>query len=413
MKNIIKSVLLLGNYRPSLTLARKLKKRGYNIIVSSHGCDKSCDFSNAVSEIWDHSPLTSSPDLFIEEIYNFIDRRPDIVAIYLVAEEYVRLIAEHEDRFRPFPDIISMPAKVIKNCLDKHYMMKLALENDVPTAPFASVSGLKEFTQVAEDFGFPFVIRPIDSTKRLDGKKAIFIEDKQTFTDVIDTLKSEKIELLVQKKFTGKRRNIYFACEDGTLVKCLHAVINRTDSIDDTGLAVDGVTLSTNSELVEQTKRLLVALNYTGIGCAQYLVDCQTGETSFLEINPRIAGNHALPEYAGLELGSYLFDQARGKLPDQTPFMAKAGIHYCWTSGDLMGTKIAYLRGEINIASATKRCFQAVLSGLKSNVHMVFSLSDPKPGLMALWNVVPRIARWKSPEPLSSKKENYQDVMRK
>ncbi len=50
-----KTTLLLGNYRPALTLARTLSANGYKIMVGTHGCDYCCEHSRFVSQMWDHS----------------------------------------------------------------------------------------------------------------------------------------------------------------------------------------------------------------------------------------------------------------------------------------------------------------------------------------------------------------------
>ncbi|MFK5978223.1 MAG: hypothetical protein QM488_04990 [Rhizobiaceae bacterium] len=408
-----KTVLLLGNYRPSLTLARSLQKRGFSVIVSSQGCDKGCEHSKAVSKIWDHSPFGTSPDIFISELREFVSQNTNLEAIYPVAEEYVRLIADNEGGFSIFPNIIAMPAKLVNQCLDKQFMMQLALENGVQTASFASTFCKQEFDAATEKLNFPIVVRPLDSTKRLGGKKALFIDDVSSLSIENSKLKLDQLDLLLQEKFAGKRHNIYFAASQGKLIRCLHAVINRTDSVEDTGLAVDGITLDPHGPLVEQTKCLLAALDYSGIGCAQFLVNEKNCTSSFLEINPRIAGNHALPEYAGLDLGNYMFDWARGNQPDQTSFAGRSGIRYCWASGDLMGTKVAFLRGEIGAFAALSRCLKAIGTAMRADVHMVFDRSDPMPAINALWKVVPRIDRRNPPTEAANNITACHDVTRK
>ncbi|VAW20247.1 hypothetical protein MNBD_ALPHA11-2374, partial [hydrothermal vent metagenome] len=272
MKQKQKTILLLGNYRPTLTLARTLKNRGYRIIVGSHGNEATCDHSNAVSKIWHHSPLSMGADQFKSELLRLQELEPDLFALYPVAEEYARLFAEHQNKFSSFK-IITVAPDIVNKCLDKNFMMDLALEQNIPTAPFAATSNTYEFDQAIKSIGFPLIVRPKDSTKRLDSKKAIFLEDTNALIRFEKEIQLGQSDLLVQKKFTGKRHNIYFAAQDGKLVKSLHALIERTDFIDGTGLAVEGVTLDAKGDLLEQTKSLLRALNYSGIGCAQFLVD--------------------------------------------------------------------------------------------------------------------------------------------
>jgi len=390
-----KTILLLGNYRAALALARTLHKNRYSVIVGTLGCDKSCDNSNAVSGLWAHSPLENTPDRFLEELTQFADETKDLLAIIPVAEDYVRMFAESSEKFAKFSNVVTMDDGLVKTCLNKYDMLRLARRCQVPTAPFCLSSDRGNFSAAIGKIGFPFIARPLVSTQRLDGKKALHVDGPDALNDVKFDLPNS--ELLLQRKFTGKRHNIYFGALDGQLVRCCHALITHNDALDDTGLAVAGITLPPQGELVEQTKRLLAALNYTGIGCAQFLVDEKTGASSFLEINPRIAGNHALPEYAGLDLGLFLLDLGLGRTPDPTPENGAAGIRYCWTSGDLMGAKIAYMKGETGLFETLKWAANALLRAPRADVHMVFDKSDPVPALQSLWRIIPRIRRWKPP----------------
>ena len=116
-----------------------------------------------------------------------------------------------------------------------------------------------------------------------------------------------------------------------------------------------------------------------------------------MEINPRIAGNHALPEYAGLDLAWFNFNRVVHNRIDKKVRSAPAGIRFCWTYGDLMGAKATYLRGEISFGAFITWLSGAIATALRSDVHMVFDKRDPYPAIRGLWNLFPRIARWRKP----------------
>ena len=407
-------ILLLGNYRPSLILARSFKSRGFDVMVSTYGCERLCQYSVAVSSMWSHSPLDHGPSVLADELKFLAIQRPELIAIIPIAEEYVRLIAEHELLFEGLPNIVSMDGQLIQKCLDKEFMLKLARSIDVPTAPFAYITGpaemLKSENRIVE---YPIIIRPKDSTKRINGNKAISIDNQDELVKCFNKHDLHNQELLVQQKFEGKRHNVYFAAVDGEATRLLHAVIERTDKIDGTGLAVEGRTLEANHKIVEQTKKLVTALNYSGIGCAQFLVNGETGNSSFLEINPRIAGNHALPEYAGLDLGWFNFERVVHKRINRKIVTAKGGLRYCWTSGDLMGARIAFRRKEIGFLSLLTWINKAIWTIVRSDLHMVFSVRDPYPAIRGLWNVVPRITRWPKPATVKLKDKTYSNKQRR
>lgn len=391
-------ILLLGNYRPSLTLARDFEARGFQVSVGSHGCDRLCQYSRSVAFIWEHSPLNCGPEVFSTELKRYVSKHPELVAVVPVAEEYVRLLAENEAMFDGLPPVVSMDPQLVTQCLNKEFMLDLAKSIGIPTAPYAYTTGLPGALRASsEEVGFPVIIRPKDSTKRINGNKAVCASDKDELSYCINSHDLHNQALLLQRKFEGKRHNVYFAAVNGKVCRCLHAVIDRTDKKDDTGLAVEGRTLSTDHKLVRQTQKLLNALDYTGIGCAQFLADQESGDTSFLEINPRIAGNHALPELAGLKLGWFNFERIVYNKVSPDVIMAPEGLRYCWLTGDLMGAKVSFIRREIGVSSLFGWVTRAIFASLKADLHMVFSYRDPYPAIKGMWALVPRIARWRSP----------------
>jgi len=386
------TILLLGNYRPTLTLARVLSSHGYRIISGLEGCDGGAEFSRYVDQIWDHEPVKTNPEGFLKNLPSFV-REHNVAVIFPVSEEFVRLFADHPDFRCSNAVIASVNANLIKRCLDKIFMMELAQKHKIPTADFAFAVNQHELIEKSQAIGFPVVIRPQDSNLRFDGKKALFVQDMQDLNRQLPKWPALQSGLILQKKAKGIRHNIYFAAQKGKLYRYLHAVILRTDVEDGSGLAVEGMTIRPDAQLQRFTATLVENLNYSGIGCAQYLVDDDTGDISFLEINPRIAGNHAVPEFAGLELSSILIDMAKNKALDTHFVHGKTDVRYVWTYGDLLSAKSAWLRREIGSFATITRFFHAARAGTRAHIHMSFAWHDPRPGIMSLFSLAPNWRR--------------------
>ncbi len=397
MSDPARAILLLGNYRPALTLARNLNSKGWHVIVGRQGCDGGCEFSRAVAEMWDHPDPSRGKAAFFKALKQFVLERPVIKSVFPVAEEYVRLFCEHPDEMDCLPSVVTVAPETVNTCLDKMAMLKLADESQVPTAAYAEAKSGPELYGVLERIGYPSILRSLVSTVRLDGKKAVTVGNAEDVAKLEINWADLPSGVVAQQKFSGRRHNFYFAAYQGQLIRQLHAVILRTDRPDGSGLAVEGITVDPDPGLRRQTEALLKGLSYSGIGCAQYLVDEETGATSFLEINPRIAGNHAVPDFAGLDLEGFLMDVSAGKVPDLTPVTGRSAIRYAWTNADLTAAKAGYLRGETSALGALRHAATAVWAGIRADVHMVFTWKDMKPGLRALWSVVPRINRWRRP----------------
>src|SRR6185503_17231776 len=82
------AVLLLGNYRPTITLVRELKALSYAIIVGRGGGEGGAEYSRFTDEIWDHPELEESPDAFLLSLRSFLLRRSDIGVVFPVAEGF-------------------------------------------------------------------------------------------------------------------------------------------------------------------------------------------------------------------------------------------------------------------------------------------------------------------------------------
>jgi predicted ATP-grasp superfamily ATP-dependent carboligase len=384
------TVLLLGNYRPTLTLARVLSGKGYRIISGLEGHEGGAEYSRFVNQIWDHPHLRADPDKFAGALREFVEAN-DVSIIFPVSEEFVRFFSDAQYSCPKHSTVAMVDPKLVRKCLNKIYMLDLATKNQVPTASYAIAKSLVQLYEVGNRIGYPLVVRPEDSTQRLDGKKALFVADEHDLKRQLPDWSATDCGLVLQKKSTGRRHNIYFAARHGRLHRYVHAVILRTDNPDGSGLAVDGLTIAQDPELRDYTERLVEALDYTGVGCAQYLVDKQSGQVNFLEINARIAGNHAVPERAGLDLSAFLIDLAAGREIDANVIDGETSIRYVWTSGDIDAAKIAWMRSEIGHVDAIIWVLRAVWSAIRADLHMTFTWSDPKPGLMALKRLLPSI----------------------
>jgi hypothetical protein len=147
---------------------------------------------------------------------------------------------------------------------------------------------------------------------------------------------------------------------------------------------VEGRTVVPDERLVAWTQALTRSLNYTGVGCAQFLVD-ESGLAAFLEINPRIAGNHAIAEAAGLPLARLAIELAKNGAAASAPLIVgRDGIRFAWTYGDMRGLREAWRGGKLSFGAAVAWAARIVITGLTANLHMTFTPSDPLPTLVLM-----------------------------
>ncbi len=91
------TVLLLGNYRPAVVIARTLAKRGFRIILGLQGEHHGCRYSRHVHDVWDHPALADDNSAFSLALGRFLAERPDIRFVFPVTEEFASYFAAHSD----------------------------------------------------------------------------------------------------------------------------------------------------------------------------------------------------------------------------------------------------------------------------------------------------------------------------
>jgi biotin carboxylase len=373
------AVLLLGNYRPTICLVRELHALGYRTIVGRGGGEGGAEYSRFTDETWDHPPCDA--DTFVRALAALLARRPDITVVFPVGEAFVRVVAAARGRL-PADRVYAIPtAAVIEATLDKVAAYALARSVGVPVAPYAVVDAPSALGARCAAIGYPVVLRPLDAAGGLAGEKALIVASEAELDRALAASTRAHRGILAQRYVTGRRHNLYFAARMGRLVRLLEAVIERTDRLDDTGLAVEGRSIEPTPELARYTERLAAALDYTGVGCAQFLVDPLSGATSFLEVNPRIAGNHAIAEAGGLELAALSITLAETDPPD-VPFMCGTpGLHYAWTYGDLRGL-VGALANGLAFRPALRWSLRLLRALFTTDVHMTWRWDDPLPTLV-------------------------------
>ncbi len=374
------AVLLLGNYRPTLAIARALQPLGYSIVVAGEGGEGAAEHSRHVDRIMPAGDLERGAlPAWLTDGAKLSKAGIDMVIP--VTEAASRKLAANASSLSADITWVTPSAEAVQACLDKPGMFARCQSLGVPTEPFANTTS-RDLSDAIDSVGLPCVIRPLDSTRRIGGEKAIFVETRADLeAEALNALPPSE-PLVLQRKASGTRHNLYFASAEGRLVGVCEARIDRTDRADGSGLAVEGVTLAPNADLVRWTEALTQSLAYTGIGCAQFLVDARSGATMFLEINPRVPGNHAIAEAAGLPLARLSVDLASGRAMPEEPIVGRAGLRFAWTYGDLRGLREAIRSRSITFGAALTWLARAGAMALKADIHMTWSWSDPRPTLV-------------------------------
>lgn len=390
-------VLVLGTYRQSLATIRALDRSGHDVVAWQ---DRPIGFhaaSRHVKEVWRHFVDLEDGTAWIQALAGFLQKRRDIGYLIPTGDMEVYALASHHAALPR--DVVSvMPSPdVALFCLDKRLQLKLADDLGVPQRPFRIAASLSELFQAGNEVGFPCIVKsaavdPSRFRSGVLGNKAVICSDHNEMKSVFSSWPGDQHDDLVVQGFAaGKRRIIAFQAYAGEVAGLGEIEVLHNSDI---GRAVEGITIEPDLRMTEACRRMIKTLGYSGLGSLDYLFDAEAGTFCFLEINPRTDGNLAVFEPAGLNLPALAIASAQGG-PVQASGnekLARPGVRFVWTYGDLAGL-LGEFRRSRNLGSAAKGLIRCCCAGFRGKVHLTWSLADPRPTIVVFIEAFQRLFR--------------------
>lgn len=381
-------ILILENYRQTLTVLRSLADAGYETIVGYHdnNADKFILSSRYTKETWLH-PRFDEEGKFIEALAVFLKRRSDIAYIFPTDNTSISLLARNFDQISSICGILMANPHATAICLDKSKTYELAFEQYIPLPETSTVRDFADINAQISKIGFPFILKPKTSCGSLYGKKCIICNSPDDFKKYFPKWPEKYQELVLQRKVSGQRHNCMFASFKGEIVSYFENKALRTETYDYTGYAVESVSVRPSSKLKYYCELLTRKLAYTGIGFVQFHVDKEDGSSYFLEFNPRMGGSHALPYYCGVDFPKQAIDVHQylsGEISSLPQYSKdyRLGMRIHWLFGDITGMLKELKKKEISILQGIGWMLRIIITIFRAPHHMTWSWKDPLPTLV-------------------------------
>lgn len=380
-------MLILGNYRQTLTVVRSLSRAGFNIVLGNETNDDKVpgQYSRYVSDIWRHPPIKSSPELFIKSLNAFVSGRPDIQWVYPVAEAQLVCLVNHIDEIPFRTKLIMTDHSVALICLDKSNFNRIVSGLGIPIPGYLPAYGLSQLSSIAEQIGYPCVVKPNGSLSQFYDKKAVICRTSDDLRNSFESWPEGNEFLIVQKYIQGPRINYHFTSLNGRPRAHFQWMISWTDRIDDTGIAVEGITIRPIQEIEDYCARLLKELNFTGVGCIQFILDEKSQVPYFLELNPRMPATCAFPYRLGCDFPLAAVQYATGKeeecLSVADDWNYPVGKRVQWLLGDINGLAEGIKNREIDFSAGMRWLWRMAKAFARADVHVTWDWRDPMPTL--------------------------------
>ena len=374
-------VLLLGDYYYNLQIVRMLSNAGYPAVVAeSVSGPHVCRYSRYTTHIFKQPPIKESESAFLSALIEYLESDSQVDLIFPTGDAQLSFLVRHSPELPGHVKLIMPDLSVTQACLNKPKMCSIAAGIGIPQAKMETVSSLHELTLAQECIGFPLIVKSADSNKPLFNQKCIICHSPKDLKTIFTEWPAGITSVIVQKFVRGLRHNVYFVSKEGQMLQSVETLALRTKKFNYTGNAVESVKVSARADLTDFTARLLHHLNYTGIGVAQFLVDGQTGQISFLELGPRITAATALPFICGLNLPVAAVELFRyGQLRTPIKVRETAGLRFHWTYGDLVGLWEAVSANEVRPLDALRWLGSSLLAFIRADIHRTWSWRDPAP----------------------------------
>lgn len=376
-----KSILVLGDYRQTVTVVRSLGRAGFDVVLGCERPQSSTALSRHVTGVRLFDGL--HPQRFCYQLEACLRKdRPDFV--FPVGESQLRRALRHDpDRLLSLATwVIPEPATVLR-CFDKRAMYQLATGLGIPTAPWRPFTNAENLLLDAAELGYPVVLKRRDSSGRVRKKKALICRGLDDLEQFLLELRydSDAASLVLQKYAPGVRHNCHIAAVRGRMVAFFQQKVLRTDEADGTGVGIEGISVEPSPQLRAYCERLLVSLGYTGIGCIQFLLDDVNDSIAFLGFNARMDSTAALPYRLGVDFPLMAVRIAAGE-PVNGPADYALGKRYYWLYGDL----------RARLAQDAEKSPRQMLGAfwkmpllLARSYELVFEWRDPLPALHEFW----------------------------
>jgi hypothetical protein len=252
-------VLVLGDYRQTVTIVRSLGRAGFRIVLGTDERRSSTALSRYVSEVRVFEE--SSHDLFLDQLETYLRReKPDYV--FPVGETEARRIAGATKRFMPLATWVMPDPATVLRCFDKRALYELTPTLGIPTASWREYTDFENWSRVACEMGFPVVVKRKDSSALIKQKKAIILRTPEAFDRFLVELQSEPDtgSLVLQKFVPGERQNCHIAADRGRIVAFFQQKVLRTNELDGTGIGVEGVSVALPYRLGYDYPRIAVEI---------------------------------------------------------------------------------------------------------------------------------------------------------
>lgn len=367
--------MIIGGTYSALGAARNLAKHGVAVhIMASERCI--AQYSRSVRS-FHRCPPADDESRFVEYLqYIAADRNINGYVLFPIADEYVRILAQHRGRLSTSYIVTTPQWDVVKFFYDKRLTHCLAMEQGVPVPETCSPGSVDALGSL--NLQFPVVVKPAISThlSSVTKKKAYRADGLEELIELCEMVAAimDPSEILIQELIPGRGDNLYSFVgffEEGRTVAGFSARRPRQHPME-FGRASTFVETVHAPELEALATQFLQGVAYTGLAEVEFMYDPKHARFELIEVNPRIWGWHSIAFRAGIDLPYIAYAHAVGQDVHVGPL--REDVKWVRLLTDVPTAVVEIVAGRLTV--------RKYLESLRGDTEFaVLSLADPLPFL--------------------------------
>ncbi len=370
--------------RAALTAIRSLGSRGCPIKAGAPSRVSLGVASRFAKGFFRHPPPASDPAGFTRAIAEQL-QLTGIRVVMPAADVPASALLQHRELLPGDTRLILPPEQALERAHDKIGLMELAATIGVPVPWGITARGDFRSDPRARDVAYPLVLKPrVSRYRTADGWRNASVriaDDAGSMERYLNDYPEYKaLDYLVQEKVPGEGRGVFLLAREGDL-KAVFAHRRIREKPPSGGVSTLCESREPEPELLEYSRKLMSALNWSGVAMVEFKWDPETRRAWLMEINGRFWGSMQLAVASGVDFPWLLYRQE--VLGESV--MTEADTtrrRLLWILGDLDHFLIRLRRGDK--LSALFRDLVRSRQGIPIDFD-TFRVSDPYPFFLELF----------------------------
>ena len=248
---------------------------------------------------------------------------PALLALLAVRERFPGVLI-------PFPDF-----ETFRRISDKALVLERAAALGIAAPRQVTLSTPGDSS--AGSLAFPVALKPTRSVADFDGRRVKvgvrYASSAAELRQVLEAYDPAAFPVLAQQRVNGPGIGVFLLRWDGRILAAF-AHRRLREKPPSGGVSVYRESTALDPSLLDQSRRLLEAFDWSGVAMIEYKLDQATGTPYLMEINGRFWGSLQLAIDAGVDFPDLLLAAALGT-PRPPVLTWKLGVRSRWWWGDV------------------------------------------------------------------------------